>query len=158
MGIERISPTHPWDVFRQIAQLHVREIHHGLLPLLGLRFMTRMYYELARAPRTGVWAAIENGGVLGFAAGCADVGQTYRAMIVRRGPLFALLAIRGMFSLTVLRKLPSMFLYPFRVGKQSERTDATKKDESSTPSELLAIAVDDKAHRRGLGRGLVEAF
>jgi GNAT superfamily N-acetyltransferase len=117
-----------------------------------------MYYEMSRAPRTGVWAAREDGNVLGFIAGCADVGQTYRAMLLRRGPVFALLALRGIFSATVLRKLPSMFLYPFRVGKRSEQTDATKSNEPPTHAELLAIAVDQKAHRRGLGRGLVEAF
>lgn len=159
MAIERILPqTHPWDVFRQIAALHVREIHHGLLPLLGLRFMTRMYYEMSRAPRTGVWAATEGGSVLGFIAGCADVGQMYRAMLLRRGPVFGMLALRGMFSVTVLRKLPSMFLYPFRVGKTSEQPDAPKTHAPTTHAELLAIAVDQQAHRRGLGRGLVEAF
>jgi ribosomal protein S18 acetylase RimI-like enzyme len=152
MGIERLSPSHPWDAFRQVAQLHAAEIHHGLLPLLGLRFMTRLYYEMARAPRTGVWAAMENGNVLGFIAGCADVGQTYRAMLLRRGPVFAILALGGLFNLTVLRKLPSMFLYPFRVGRKEQ--DAPPP----THAELLAIAVDQAAHRRGLGRGLVEAF
>jgi ribosomal protein S18 acetylase RimI-like enzyme len=76
-------------------------------------------------------------------------------MLVHRGLVFAVLALRGLFSATVLRKLPSMFLYPFRVGKES---DATKSNEPTTHAELLAIAVDQKAHRRGLGRELVEAF
>jgi ribosomal protein S18 acetylase RimI-like enzyme len=152
MGIERLSPSHPWDVFRQIAQLHAAEIHHGLLPLLGPRFMTRLYYEMSRAPQTGVWAVVENGNVLGFIAGSADVGQTYRAMLLRRGPVFAMLALGGLFNPTVLRKLPSMFLYPFRVGRKEQ--DAPPP----THAELLAIAVDQRTHRRGFGRGLVEAF
>lgn len=152
MRIERLSPSHPKDVFGQIARLHVQEIHHGLLPLLGLPFVARMYYEMSRAPRTGVWAALEDGEVLGFIAGCADVGRTHRAMLLRRGPVFALLALRALLRPTVLRRLPAMLLYPLRVGAVGEA-------EPTVPhAELLAIAVDRRSHRRGLGHRLVEVF
>lgn len=152
MRIERISPTHPRELFQQIARLHVQEIHHGLLPMLGQPFVARMYYEMSRAPRTGVWAALEDEEVLGFVAGCADVGRTHRVMLLRRGPVLALLALRALLRPTVLRRLPAMLLYPLRASAGAD-------EEPEAPhAELLAIAVDRRSHRLGLGHRLVEVF
>jgi ribosomal protein S18 acetylase RimI-like enzyme len=135
------------------AALHIAEIHFGLLPLLGPEFLARVYLSVAGAPAAGVWVARRDGRIVGFVAGCADVGALYKHML--RRDLLSLMGAAGVAlgRPAVLRRLPSIALYPLR------QRDATgERQAARSPAELLAIAVSDDSRGRGLGRLLVARF
>src|SRR5689334_21442602 len=83
VAIRQLTTMDPWQRFVDIACLHAGEIHHGMLPRLGIAFMARLYFELARAPRTTIWIAWHGEQLAGFLAGCADMRHTYRWVLVR---------------------------------------------------------------------------
>ena len=136
--------------FEEVAKLHFAGIHLGVLPLLGERFLTRLYIELAQAPRTGLWGAVEAGKVVGFLCGCVDVRATYRAVFLNNWIALLLLASRSLLRPQVLRKLPAVVWYAWRPKKSSA--------EDSTEAELLAVAVDESYRGQGVGRRLVQVF
>lgn len=139
------------ELCRQAADLHIRSIHHGLLPLLGNKFLTRMYLCIAAAPESGVWAIADGDEFKGFIAGCASVQRTYRWLIVNHGFKLAITAGLALFQFAVLRKIHSILLYPF-----SRRNAAA---ETPTPeAELLAIAIDASEYGKGYGKQLIHAF
>lgn len=150
-AVYKLEPSSGNATFDALAQLHIGEIHHGTLPLLGPRFLARLYRELTRAPHAGIWAAHEDGRIVGFVAGCADLAAAYRAALRRGAVPLALLGARGLVSLTTLRKLPALLLYPLRARSAS-------RDEQGPRAELLAIAVDPAMQGKGIGRELVHAL
>ncbi len=139
------------ELCHQAAKLHIRVIHHGLLPLLGIGFLTRMYRCIAAAPESGVWAMIDGDKFVGFIAGCANVQRTYRWLLVNCGISLAMTAGLALFRFTVLRKLYSILAYPFHRHKTSPRTPTTE-------AELLAIAVDENEYGKGHGSQLVDVL
>jgi ribosomal protein S18 acetylase RimI-like enzyme len=134
------------------AALHIAEIHFGLLPLLGPEFLARVYMSVSSAPGAGVWVASRHGRIVGFVAGCSDVGALYKHML--RRDMLSLITAAGLAlgRPAVLRRLPSIALYPLR------QRDATGPRAARSPAELLAIAVSDDLRGRGLGRLLVARF
>jgi ribosomal protein S18 acetylase RimI-like enzyme len=155
--IEKLTASAPKELFDQMARLHMQEIHHGLLPLMGVRFLARLYFDLCRAPGSGVWAAIEQNRVVGFLAGSIDLGAAYRYVMLRSGLILAGLSLGSLFKGSVLQKLPSLFAYPFRVRRGNER-EQQSADEDNSHAELLAIAVDRGHHGKGIGKRLVMQF
>jgi len=135
------------------AALHIREIHHGLLPLLGERFLAQLYLAIAQAPRSGVWAVIDADRLTGFIAGCADVGKTYQWLLVHRLPRLAFAAGLALFRFSVLRKIPSVLFYPFTAEARTATTA-----EPAAKAELLAIAVERDQQGKGTGKRLLVAF
>ncbi len=131
-------------------------IHHGVLPLFGRRFLARMYYELARAPRTGVWGVAESGRVLGFLAGSADVRVSFLFVVLKGGIPMAWSAGRSIFSRLLLRKLRAVFAYPFR--RVLRRSGDLTGRSCRTRAEILAVAVNTDMGRRGIGKALVRVF
>jgi GNAT superfamily N-acetyltransferase len=154
--IQRLTSSDPLIRFQEIAQLHVEEIHHGILPLFGTSFLSRLYYGLASTSRTGVWAAIEDGKVAGFLAGCADIQRSYRSVMMKFGVELFFRAMGALFKPAVLKRLPAVFAYPF----QSHKDAVTVREQTGPASraELLAIAVDRRYHGRGVGKQLVLTF
>lgn len=140
-----------YDLCRQAANLHIRSIHLGLLPLLGNGFLTKMYLSIAVAPQSGVWVMVDGNQFIGFVAGCASVRKTYRWVIVNYGFRLAMAAGLVLVRLTVLRKLYSIAYYPFRQRKDLGETQAHE-------AELLAIAIDESKYGKGYGRQLVNTF
>lgn len=139
------------ELCRQAAILHIRVIHHGLLPLLGLDFLTKMYRCIVAAPESGVWVLVDGDKFIGFVAGCANVGRTYRYLMVNCGIGLAFTAAPALFRFAVLAKLASILLYPFRWHKAL----ATNP---SPEAELLAIAIDENEYGKGYGKQLVDSF
>jgi RimJ/RimL family protein N-acetyltransferase len=136
---------------REAAELHIRTIHHGLLPLLGRRFLKKMYLCIAEAPNSGVWAVVDDQGKLrGFVAGCASVQRTYRSLIMNHGLALAVTAGLNLFRFGVLRKLNSILSYPFH--------PRTSRDNQASGAELLAIAIDAGEYRKGYGTELVRTL
>jgi RimJ/RimL family protein N-acetyltransferase len=136
---------------RQAADLHIRGIHHGFLPLLGKEFLTKTYLCVGVAPQSGVWAIVEGDKLLGFVAGCANVRRTYRWLIVNHGIRLAIAAGLDLFRFSVLRKVHSILLYPIR-----RRKGPTESPEQE--AELLAIAIDKSEYGKGYGKQLVHAL
>jgi GNAT superfamily N-acetyltransferase len=139
------------ELCRQAATLHVRVIHHGLLPLLGVDFLTKMYRCVAAAPEAGVWALVDGDKFIGFIAGCASVGRTYRWLLANCGVGLAFTAGPALFRFTVLGKLASILLYPLRQHKALATTPPPE-------AELLAIAIDENEYGKGHGKQLVNAL
>jgi ribosomal protein S18 acetylase RimI-like enzyme len=139
------------ELCRQAATLHVRVIHHGLLPLLGVDFLTKMYRCIAIAPESGVWALVDGDKFVGFIAGCASVGRTYRWLIVNCGIGLAFTAGSALFQFSILGKLASILLYPFRRRKALATTLPPE-------AELLAIAIDENEYGKGYGKQLVDTL
>jgi GNAT superfamily N-acetyltransferase len=139
------------ELCRQAATLHIQGIHHGLLPLLGHQFLTKMYLCIAVAPEAGVWAMADGARLVGFVAGCASVPKTYRWLVMKHGPKLALAAGPALFRLDVLAKLYSILFYPVR--RRTIPAGAV-----TTAAELLAIAVDANEYGKGYGKKLIEAF
>jgi GNAT superfamily N-acetyltransferase len=143
--IVRLTPEDDESTFAQIAALHVEGIHHGILPLFGDRFLARLYRYIAQAPQSGVWCVRDDSEVMGFIAGCMNLGEVFRWVLLRKGLGLATAAGRALLSPRVLEKLPSMLTY-----LRAEQDDA----EGYAP-ELLAIAVSARGRGQGLGRRLV---
>jgi len=154
--IVRLSPSHPRARFEEIAHLHAAEIHHGALPLLGPRFLARLYHEMSRAARTGVWVAVESDATLGFLAGCTDIKAAYRSIFLTGGLPLAWLVVRRLLGRpSLLRKVFAMLAYPFHRGAGDAGAGPPVP---ARHAELLAVAVSREAQRRGVGRRLVSVF
>lgn len=136
---------------REVASLHINTIFLGLLPLLGKRFLTKMYRCIAVAPQSGVWAMVDGGKLVGFIAGCATVSKTYRWILLNHGLSLAIAAGWTLTKYSVLRKLYSLLFYPFR-----RRMPETKM--RTVEAELLAIAIEESEHGKGYGRQLLFVF
>ena len=115
--------------------------------------MARMYFEIARGSRSGVWAILENEKPLAFVAGCADVRACYRSVVLRGFVPLSFQVFLALRSPAVWRKLPAVMLYPFRRNESP-----AKAPPRHISAELLAIAVDEEARGKGLGKMLVHAF
>lgn len=154
--IRKIDPQDDPDLFFQVARIHIAEIHPGVLPLLGEKFLARLYFELARAERTHVWIAIEGDKVFGFVSGCANVNRTYLAVFIRSAFILLWLALPALMSKALLLNILKLLLYPAQSGK-SEEPDK-KTPEKSSGAQLLSIAMSSDAAGQGIGRRLVEAL
>lgn len=157
MNIEiiRLTAAHPESYFLNIAELHIEQIHHGFLPLLGLKYLSQLYYELATAPKTGVWVAIRSDKLVGFIAGCEDIRSSYYAVLPRAWPLFMSLILHVILKPLLCRKIFSILFYPF---KSSSMTSHAISACSSIRPEILAIAVGKGIEGQGIGRKLVQSF
>ena len=154
LELARFTAGHPEGYFEQVAELNIRTIHHGVLPILGKRFLTRLYYELATSPQAGLWGVVENGKVLGFVAGCADVRRSYISVLSRAGIPLAGLALGAVFSAGFIRAVSAIVAYPFR----GHRPVAVGGFTDTRDPQLLAIAVAEAAQGRGIGKMLVQAL
>jgi ribosomal protein S18 acetylase RimI-like enzyme len=167
LEIVRLTPSVPAARFSDVARIHAAEIHLGILPLLGPRFLSRLYRQMAGTDRTGVWAAMESDEVLGFICGCADVKAMYRSVCLRAAVPLGLSTAWGIVRHPrLLMTIGSALTYPFR--SQAAETSAGAEpgshgQQAGAPAagpraELLSIAIRADAHRRGIGRMLVRAF
>lgn len=154
MEILRLKPDEARRYFNEIAELHAQEIHHGVLSLMGKSFLSCLYRSLSKAPQTGVWIALEKNKVVGFIAGSGDIKNSYMSVIIKDTFPLIFFAGKTLFSTAVFKKIPSLFIYPFK--KQHKKL--AKSDKGFLKAELLAIAVDTCAKRKGVGRLLIETF
>lgn len=151
MRIVRLAPDDPIEYFKIAAQIHVAEIHHGLLPLLGIDFLTQLYRGIAGARRSAVWVAMQNDKVMGFIAGCAHTKGSLVEVLVKHGGRLLFAAGTRVWSRPFLRKLPAVIAYPFNRRHLQGGRDYPQ-------AELLAIGVAPSARGKGMGRQLVEVL
>ena len=128
----------------QLAALHAARISEGFLPTLGPRFLTRLYRRIATSPRAFAYVAVDDGTVVGFAAGSDDVGRLYREFLLRDGLVAAFAAAPRLLRSS--RRVVETLRYP------------SSADVDSLPrAEILSVAVAVRAGRRGIGRRVVAA-
>jgi GNAT superfamily N-acetyltransferase len=156
MNVVRLGTADAHERFAEVAEIHIAEVHHGCLPALGVKSLARLYRELAAAPASGVWAAIEDDRVVGFVSGCGSARKMYRAVLAQAVVPLLLASIRSMLGRGLIRNLCAMMLYPFRRPRVSAEADRAVRDGSEP--ELLAIAVRGPWQGRGVGRRLIAAF
>lgn len=145
-------PADPPEYFGRVAELHMAEIHHGILPLLGKKFLALLYLGLSGADRSGVWVALHDGRVLGYVAGCADTKRTMTAVLFSFGVRLLLAAGGAVVSPAFLRKIMAVLSYPFRQSPTSTAPRDIPK------AELLAICVEPSSRGRNIGKQLVQAL
>jgi ribosomal protein S18 acetylase RimI-like enzyme len=150
-----LNSSYPYTIFNEVAQMHISEIQQGTLPLLGENFLSRLYFELAKAPKTGLWVAIENEMVIGFIAGCASTRESYLSVIRSAVIPLSLLAMSSLVKPWVICKISALLAYPLHSTSISE---LPYPEYQKPEAELLAIAIHRRARRRGIGKMLVAAF
>ena len=149
-GVVRLGRQHPRDLFRQVARLHSRSIHHGVLPQLGLRFLTEVYAAVAHSDHGIVLVVKEGEMILGFVAGTIRLKRLYLGILLKRGwCLFAAVGMRFR-QVSLWKKMWSVLSFP---GRQTR-----PQVKYSGGPELLAIAVTEDQRRTGLGSQLLQAF
>jgi ribosomal protein S18 acetylase RimI-like enzyme len=128
----------------RLAQLHADRITEGFLPTLGPAFLTRLYRRVVRSHGAFAFVEDEDGRVVGFAAAAVDTGHLFREFLVRDGLAAGLAATPRL--LRSWRRILETLRYPSRQVEQD------------LPSaEILAVAVDESAGGRGVGRRVVDA-
>jgi ribosomal protein S18 acetylase RimI-like enzyme len=124
------------------ATLHGGQITEGFLTLLGPAFLRRLYRRVTRVPGSFLLVVRDGSTTVGFLAGSTDVSGLYRSFILRDGAAAA--CGSGVRLLRSWRRA----LETLRHGTGTTAQGA----------ELLAIAVDPAARRRGVGTLLVNGF
>jgi len=153
MNIIKLDKESSSGYYKDVACLHIAEIHHGFLPILGLDFMSRLYYELARSPKTSIRIAIEDDKVVGFIASSADIRASYFAVFRRAWMSLLFPVLRSMYKPQVIQKLPAILTYPFH--GQASQNSVEKQNKSK--AEILAIAVESSSKGTGVGSKLIQA-
>lgn len=153
MNIVRLKTLPYRTGYARAAQLHIDRIHHGMLPILGEKFLARMYFELDHHPKAAVWGVVESGRIVGFIAGCIDLKKTYLRIVFKSGIKLFVLSGNNLKNGFVLRNLFSVLIYPFKKSKKLAKDKAGKNT-----GEILAIAVDQENQRHGVATKLVAEF
>lgn len=127
-----------------VARLHAGQISEGFLASLGPRFLERLYRRMCRSEGSFVLVADDGGRVVGFVAGSVATRQLFSTFVVRDGPFAAL-------------RSPGQLLSSWRRVRETLR-HGRAGDEQRAEGELLAIAVDPRCRRGGVGARLVQAL
>jgi GNAT superfamily N-acetyltransferase len=150
--VQRIQQNDPQAWSRETAQIHVTELKEGSLRNLGVDGLEIIYAAMPAIPRSGLWCAIGEERVLGFVAGCADIRQFYRYLMLRSAWK---LAVKSFSSVRQTRSFGNLWKaasYPFSRSQWVE----TPAHFHETRAELLAISVSRVFQHNGIGRALVE--
>ena len=140
----RVRPGRPEDA-PALARMHAEALPRAFLPLLGDRFMRRLYRAMVRDPQAVVVVAEEGTAVVGFASGVASVKAFYRRFYRRHGLPAALGAVPRLVRPGILRRIRETARYP-----------AGARD--LPQAELLSIAVEGTSRSKGVGRVLGEGI
>jgi ribosomal protein S18 acetylase RimI-like enzyme len=129
----------------RLAELHATRITEGFLASLGRGFLERLYRRIVRSPQSFAMVATdeEPDRAVGFAAAATDVRALYRDFAVRDGLSVSLVVLP--VALRSWRRLFETLRYP-----ASSELDLPR-------AEILAVAVDESAAGRGVGKLVVDA-
>lgn len=147
-----INASSPLSDFEQIAELHCSQINHGLIQLLGKKFVAELYRSISSTPSSRVLVLKHGETVLGFLAGSLSLKDTFRSVIRDPKLVFIFVAQFSFLNPRILKKLPSMLYYSFRRNRPE-----TSEFEDSYP-ELLSIAVKPDQQGSGIGKKLILKF
>lgn len=128
-----------------LARMHIEGIHSGFLPKLGWRFMHRLYQAMIEWPDSVVVVAERGSVPVGFVSGVANTADFFSYFYRRHGPRAASAALPAAFRPGVLKRA-------FETARYSDDADGF------ADAELLSMAVDTSARRRGVASRLGAAF
>ena len=139
---------------RTVARLHRTQLHHGLYPLLGERFLRRYHATLLASPHARNLAVGPVGAPDGFVTALLDP-PAHRAWL--RGRVAARLALAGLVGLLTHPRALRLFLRT-RVRRYARAVlDRGTPVDGAGPAVLLHVAVAPEARGRGVGAALAEA-
>jgi glycosyltransferase involved in cell wall biosynthesis/ribosomal protein S18 acetylase RimI-like enzyme len=127
-----------------MAGLHRRSMPTAFLPLLGSRFLKRLYRSMARDPDAVVLVAEDRDRVVGFATAVPSVHSFYRKFARSDGVMAAIAAAPHLARPQVLLRAIETARYPSRTNGLPD-------------AELLSIAVDESRRFSGVGSALAHA-
>lgn len=128
-----------------LAHMHMAGIDSGFLPTLGRRFMSRLYEAMIEWPDSVVIVAERGDVPVGYVAGVVDTESFFSHFYRRHGVQAVWAALPALVRPSVLRRAWETARYS---DSQGDFADA----------ELLSMAVDESARRRGIASRLGAAF
>ena len=131
--------------------MHAQAIQHGVLPQLGLPFLSAVYTGISDTHYGFVFVARDDKTVLGFIAGSTNMHCLYAAVFLKYGWRMFKSARMQLLKMGLWEKTWDVVSYPLRQGK-------TGFAEYGGGPELLAIAVREDQRRSGLGGLLIQSF
>lgn len=155
MDVLHLEANSPLSCYAAIAALHIQEIHHGMLPILGQKFLARLYFGIANAPESCIYVVRDNSKIIGFIAGTADIKRCYQSILLKDWLSLSFLALNSALQIHMLKNILTLLIYPFR---SSATTQHAVENCERVRSEILTVAVDPSFQRKGVGRKLIEAF
>ena len=129
------------------ARLHHEQLRASFLATLGPGFLRVLYRRLVADGSSTVLVARSGYRVVGFVAGTEDTGRFMRRFVLRDGPRAAVAGAAG------LLRHPGAAVETLRYGPGPADAHA-----DVPVAELLALAVDPAARRRGVGLLLIRAL
>ena len=133
---------------QRIRDIHLLSFRGFFLSSLGSRFLEEFYRGIVSDDKSVVVVAVNNGSIVGFAAGTFEPKGFYRRLGIWRVVRLVLSALPVVFS------RPSVALKIARRVIRSRVGTATVLGRAL----LMSLAVDPRATRKGIGRKLVGAF
>jgi ribosomal protein S18 acetylase RimI-like enzyme len=130
----------------EAARLHHEQLRGSFLASLGPGFLRVLYRRLVEEDTSTVLVARTADRVVGFIAGTEDTGRFMRRFVLRDGPRAALAGAAG------LLRHPGSAVETLRNGPGPAQVEGVPA------AELLALAVDPVARRRGVGLLLIRAL
>ena len=127
-----------------VAALHRERFPEGFLPSLGSRPLERLYGHIVESAGAFVLVSDDAHGLIGFVAVTEDTRRLYREFLRRHGVTAALIAMPA-----VLRA-PRKVWETVRYGNRADHAGLP-------PTEILAVAVAERARGTGVAPSLVAA-
>jgi ribosomal protein S18 acetylase RimI-like enzyme len=143
LALDPLQLGHAADV----AHVHAEAMRGDFLPSLGERFL-RILYRVALQRKVGFgWIWTEEEHVQGFVLGCMDTRAFFRKVLAAAAPQLAMAALPAVLRRpSLLGRVAETFAYPGR------------EILPEVTAELLVIAVEEPARRRGIGQRLIWAL
>lgn len=150
--IEGLNTKSDFQDFQEVAKLHCENIHHGIIPLFGQRFVSHLYKHLSEAHSSKLWVVKHNGGVVAFLSGSSSSSKTFSDVITNHRLLFKFICNLAFLNFNILKKVPGVLKYILGSGSNEAIQDSVKMPE------LLSISVNPKFQGKSLGRMLINEF
>lgn len=140
------------DYYKQVAQLHIRNIDQGFLSTLGGNFVSLMYQAIDEGDDSALLTVTDEGRIVGFVTGAAGMGPIYSRML-KRWPRLIWSLLPSMFSPRKLRRIAEIMRYSRLRGNAPPNLPVV---------ELLSLAVDPayrgRKYSERLYTGLMDDF
>ena len=147
----------------EVAMLHIRNIRHGFLPLLGRRVLARIYFSIASHENSALIVMRSCEGVVGFVAVTSSRDKVYKRLIVTFVSQCLWLTLKDSDHVALLKKLAYVIKNSAGSVRDAWKTSKAKgsvvkiPSENRLQSEVLSIAVADNSKNLGIGSQLIRA-
>jgi len=121
---------HATEVYKSVAKLHKKSIEQGFLPILGVRFLTLLYWAIDTEKDSVLIVEESDGDVVGFVSASLSLRLVIKRMLYRPIPLFCAL-------------LPSVVMIGrwVKIFEVLQYATSSNSLEGFPKAELLSIAV-----------------